>query len=467
VGSTVSVVVAARNAARTIGPCVASARAQGAVVGEVIVVDDGSDDETSALATVAGAAVTRLETSGGPSRARNAGAARATGDVLAFLDADAVARPGWAAALLDALAGGAAVVAGQIEPPAAPGRSAVVRFAAERRPAPDTSGKNGFLPCGMTANLAVRADVFRDLGGLDERLAAREDADFCFRAQLAGHPFAITDRAVVEHAPRDTLVGLLRQQARDARAAPLMRWKYQWFPFQGAVQRADRRGPLTVLAHSSATAALGRPPGGDALVTPLLDAAVTAARRVGEAAGRLDVLTGWRPAPAVIDPASATAAARATPLPGDPVAIITGATGLRLRALATVAAARAGMIAAPNGLEYQALDRWDDPAPWSLWLARRAAASGWDLPADLAARRLERERPRSWGAAFVDLHRVHAWLHASTRYAIVSADRRAADALAARLPEVRVVDLGGVELTELLRRPADVADRMASELGAA
>ncbi len=91
----VSVIVPCRNAARTLPATLAAVGAQSLRPAEVIVVDDASDDDSAGVAGRLGARVLRNE------RRRNAGGARnralevATGDVLAFLDADAVPSANW------------------------------------------------------------------------------------------------------------------------------------------------------------------------------------------------------------------------------------------------------------------------------------------------------------------------------------------------------------------------------------
>jgi GT2 family glycosyltransferase len=55
----------------------------------------------------------------------------------------------------------------------------------------------GFLPAGLSANLAVRREAFVDVGGFDEGLAIGEDIDLCWRLQLAGCDFVIEPGAVV------------------------------------------------------------------------------------------------------------------------------------------------------------------------------------------------------------------------------------------------------------------------------
>lgn len=94
---------------------VASAVCQEPPPAQVLVVVDHNPPlaaRLSAAADTLGPAVTVLENTQGPglSGARNTGTAAATGAVVAFLDDDAVARPGWLAGLLDAYAGGDDVV---------------------------------------------------------------------------------------------------------------------------------------------------------------------------------------------------------------------------------------------------------------------------------------------------------------------------------------------------------------------
>ncbi|MGE5359363.1 MAG: glycosyltransferase [Bacteroidales bacterium] len=90
----VSVIIPAYNAAHTIGTALASVFAQSYDNFEVIVVDDGSTDETCEAASRWGNAVTWIrQDNAGPARARNAGIARARAPLIAFLDADDVWLP--------------------------------------------------------------------------------------------------------------------------------------------------------------------------------------------------------------------------------------------------------------------------------------------------------------------------------------------------------------------------------------
>ena len=99
----VSVVIPARDAAETIGAVLRALAAQEPAPAEVIVVDDASRDATAEVAEQHGALVVRVERSRSAGGARNRGWDEATGDVVVFLDADAVPAEDWAAGLQRAL----------------------------------------------------------------------------------------------------------------------------------------------------------------------------------------------------------------------------------------------------------------------------------------------------------------------------------------------------------------------------
>jgi succinoglycan biosynthesis protein ExoU len=100
----VGVIIAAKNAASTIVRAVVSALAE-AEVAEVVVVDDGSTDDTAALAWAQDDGAGRLSLirfarNLGPAAARNAALERIRSDFVCVLDADDLLRPGRTAALL-------------------------------------------------------------------------------------------------------------------------------------------------------------------------------------------------------------------------------------------------------------------------------------------------------------------------------------------------------------------------------
>ena len=102
--STLTVVIPAYNAAPTIGQVLEALAAQNPAPDEVIVVDDGSTDDTAAVAAALGARVVSTDHKGFAGGARNRGWSEATGDTVVFLDADAVPDPDWGAAMRRAVA---------------------------------------------------------------------------------------------------------------------------------------------------------------------------------------------------------------------------------------------------------------------------------------------------------------------------------------------------------------------------
>jgi hypothetical protein len=98
-GPLVSVVIPSHNYAHFLGEAIQSALDQGYRPIEIIVVDDGSTDDTPAVLGRFAGRVQALRLDGvGVSAARNAGLARATGEYVIFLDADDLLAPGGVAA---------------------------------------------------------------------------------------------------------------------------------------------------------------------------------------------------------------------------------------------------------------------------------------------------------------------------------------------------------------------------------
>src|SRR5437773_2427376 len=114
----VSVIVPARDGAHLIGPLLDALAAQeDAPECELLVVDNGSRDETAAIAERSPVCtrVVRRRRGEGPGPARDAGVAAARARLLAFTDTDCRPTPGWLAAGAEAL-GWAALVQGAVAP---------------------------------------------------------------------------------------------------------------------------------------------------------------------------------------------------------------------------------------------------------------------------------------------------------------------------------------------------------------
>lgn len=102
-----SVVIPARNEARTVGDVVRGVRSLGVgVVADVVVVDDGSTDGTASVAAAAGARVVTADPAIGPGKGQAMwkGVAESSGDVIVFCDADlAPFDPAYVPTLVEAL----------------------------------------------------------------------------------------------------------------------------------------------------------------------------------------------------------------------------------------------------------------------------------------------------------------------------------------------------------------------------
>lgn len=109
--SSLSIVIPAKNEAGAIGNVVSTARAAYPDA-EVIVVDDGSTDDTATVAEAAGATVLRHPESLGNGAAVKAGARAASGDVIAFMDGDGQHDATQFAPLIDKLGAGYDMVIG-------------------------------------------------------------------------------------------------------------------------------------------------------------------------------------------------------------------------------------------------------------------------------------------------------------------------------------------------------------------
>jgi glycosyltransferase involved in cell wall biosynthesis len=209
----VSVVVPARNAERTLGECLAALEGQSppGLAREIIVVDDGSTDRTADVAARCPRVVVVRQANQGPAAARNAGARRATGDVLLFTDADCVPTPDWVAEMTAPLEDPAVVAvkgAYRTRQVGLVARFAQIEF--EERYArlalrPTTDFVDSY-------SAAIRAEAFWAVGGFDATFPDpnNEDVDLSYRLARAGRPMVFNPRAIVYHRHPDRLGRYLR-----------------------------------------------------------------------------------------------------------------------------------------------------------------------------------------------------------------------------------------------------------------
>jgi glycosyltransferase involved in cell wall biosynthesis len=170
--ATVDVVIPARDMGSLLGECLASVAAQSIHVGQVLVVDDQSRDDTAAVAAACGAIVIS-GTGRGAGAARNLGVAASSADVIAFVDADDLMAPGRLAADLALLRASpdAAGVAGR----------------AQRFDEVDGHRRLGPIEAGLLVGATtVRRSAITAVGGFEESLGAAEFVDLVARLRHQG-----------------------------------------------------------------------------------------------------------------------------------------------------------------------------------------------------------------------------------------------------------------------------------------
>ena len=234
----VSVVIPAYNAAAYLGEAVSSVLVQEGPPREIIVVDDGSTDDTAAVADSFGNRIRyrRIPPSGGPARPRNTGIAMARGELVALLDADDVMLPGKLAAAVAAFAGRprAGLLCTDFQGIDGEGRVIRERWLADYRHfrralQPQPEDDLGLLPARQalhelilanfvgTSSVVCRRETLADVGPFDESLPNSDDRDMWFRIARHGWDFLFIDRPL--HGYRKHGVGVT---ARGGRRIPGM-----------------------------------------------------------------------------------------------------------------------------------------------------------------------------------------------------------------------------------------------------
>lgn len=235
-----SVVICSLNGAAGVDRCLHALAAQKDVNLQVIVVDDGSTDDTSATASEHGVTVIRHEVNRGLAAARNTGIAAATAPVVAFLDDDCEPEPEWARDLLDAYEDGVIGVGGSIVPcgpesfmlgylrrnnPLLPleldlARSEKVLYRLYlyvlRQWRPEEHHEKRDVYSLVGANMSFLRSALQ-LKGFDERFRfGAEDLDVCLRLprEFPGARLVVTPDAVVRH----HFVPSLRDTVRRSRS---------------------------------------------------------------------------------------------------------------------------------------------------------------------------------------------------------------------------------------------------------
>jgi O-antigen biosynthesis protein len=223
----ISVVVCAYNGDQLIEKCLVSLTETHYPNLEVIVCDDGSTDRTLEIARGFPFEILELPR-GGLSAARNAGIAASTGEIVAFLDADAMCHPEWPYHLALSLEEDGVVATGGPNLPV-PDTDLV-----ERAVAASPGGPVEVLVADDRAehvpgcNMAFRREVLVEIGGFDRiYTAAGDDVDVCWKILDLGYEIGFAPAAQVFHHRRDTVRRYLKQQKGYGKAEKMLSGRHR------------------------------------------------------------------------------------------------------------------------------------------------------------------------------------------------------------------------------------------------
>lgn len=217
----VSVIIPYYNAEATLGRTLDSlAETAGALV-EVIVVNDRSTDSSEKVAMGYPVVAIAMARRSGAAVARNTGASAARAPILFFLDADVEVAPGTLARVqvhLESPDGPDACFGAYTPLPAPDNFASVYKNIVHHHTHRTSSRRARTFWCGCGA---IRAEVFREIGGFDESYQASsvEDIELGYRLTLAGRRILLDPSMTVRHAKRYTLGSLIRSDFWD-RAVP-------------------------------------------------------------------------------------------------------------------------------------------------------------------------------------------------------------------------------------------------------
>jgi glycosyltransferase involved in cell wall biosynthesis len=223
----VSAIVCAHNEEELIGRCLTSlARCEYPNL-EVIVCDDASTDGTAEIARRFPFRLLELAR-GGLSRARNAGIAAATGEIVAFLDADAECHPEWPFHLVLSLEDELVAATGgpNISSPRAPFVERAVGLAPGAPVEVLTADNRAEHVPGC--NMAFRKEALEAIGCFDPiHTAAGDDVDVCWKLLDRGYEVAFAAGAQIHHHRPATVRDYLRQQRSYGRAERVLSGEYR------------------------------------------------------------------------------------------------------------------------------------------------------------------------------------------------------------------------------------------------
>ncbi len=213
----ISVIVPVQNMADSIGDCVAALLRQTLPIRayEILVVDDGSTDDSVRIARQAGATRVLSKAPGGfAAAARNLGIREARGEILCFTDADCRPHPDWLAQITTPFAD--PEIAGAKGTYSTDQRSVVARFVQlEYEEKYDHLRGQERISFIDFYSAAFRRQVLISNDGFDERFPNSEDRELSFRLATRGYKMVFQPSALVNHIHADNLPGYFRKKMRN------------------------------------------------------------------------------------------------------------------------------------------------------------------------------------------------------------------------------------------------------------
>ena len=222
----VSVVVCSYNGAATLAECLRSLGKLNYPDYEVILVNDGSTDNTREIADRFPSVRSIHQPNLGLSTARNVGLQAATGEIIAYTDSDCYADPDWLTLLVSQLLEGDSAAVGGPNFTPQDGWLAACVAASPGQPTHvlESDQVAEHIP---GCNMAFWREALEAINGFDAQFRkAGDDVDVCWRLQQAGRWISFAPGAFVWHHRRQDPRSYLRQQAGYGEAEALLRFKH-------------------------------------------------------------------------------------------------------------------------------------------------------------------------------------------------------------------------------------------------
>jgi GT2 family glycosyltransferase len=222
----VSVVVCSYNGAATLDRCLKSFLELDYCDFEIIVVDDGSVDDTRSILARYPAVRAIHQSNQGLSVARNVGFQSATGEIIAYTDSDCFADRNWLTQIVHQFQSNDASAVGGPNLAPEDGWLAACVAASPGQPMHvlESDAVAEHIP---GCNMAFRREALAAINGFDPMYRkAGDDVDVCWRLQQAGHWITFAPGAFVWHHRRQTPRAYLKQQAGYGEAEALLRFKH-------------------------------------------------------------------------------------------------------------------------------------------------------------------------------------------------------------------------------------------------